>query len=77
MRHRKRRIIVDKPAVDVDRAPHGGHDFEQIDDHEDDSDYFYRCALCHGVVSGWEIEEGHWPARIGRFCFGALMGVRS
>jgi hypothetical protein len=74
MRHRKRHP-VNHPTVDVDRAPHGGHDLEQIDDHDDDSDYWYRCTLCHGVVSGWEIEEGHWPARLGRYCAGILVGL--
>ena len=74
MRHRKRKVIVDTPTVDLDRLPHGGHDFEQMEDHEDDSDFTYVCTLCHCVVSGWELDEGLWPGRVGRYCMAVLMG---
>jgi hypothetical protein len=75
MRHRKRKLVPNRPSVDIDRSPHGGHDFDQIDDHEDDDDYTYRCAGCGCVVSGWELDEGHWPARAGRCCMKLLMGA--
>ncbi len=76
MRHRRRRFIAEHPSVDLDREPYGGHNFDQIEDHEDEADYFYRCSLCGGVVSGWEIEQGVWPARVGRSCPEVLMGAK-
>jgi hypothetical protein len=69
----RRRYLFDHPTIDLDREPNGGHDFTQLDDHEDDADYLYRCNHCHGVVSGWEIDDGVWPGRIGRYCVGLLM----
>ena len=76
MRHRKRRLIVDKPGVDLERHIHGGHDFTQLPDHEDE-DYTYVCELCGCKVSGWELDNAVWPARVGRFCMAILMGVKS
>lgn len=72
MRHRRRDYTAPVP-VHIDSLPHGGHDLEQIPDNEDDADYTYVCARCHCVVSGWELDEGVWPARIGRYCTALLL----
>lgn len=77
MRRRRRKLIVDKPGVDLDALPHGGHDFDQLPDHEDEADYHYVCSLCGCVVSGWELDEGVWPARAGRYCMAVLAEVGS
>ena len=69
----RRRTTFNHPTRDLDREPHGGHDFNQLHDHEDDADFVYQCSHCHGVVSGWELDEGTWPARCGRYCVGLLM----
>jgi hypothetical protein len=71
---RRRRILFNHPSIDLDRDVFGGHDFNQLpDDGDDADDYLYECAHCHCRVHGFEIEEGLWPARVGRYCMGLLM----
>ena len=48
----------------------GGHDFEQLPEHEDDCDYQYFCVNCGAVVSGWEIEDDMWAGPAGLHCTG-------
>lgn len=69
MRHRRIRRKPPKPDYSI----LGGHDFDQVCDHEDDADYIYRCTRCHAVVNGWEIDEGVWHLRAGRYCPAQLM----
>lgn len=70
----RRKIMLNHPTLDLDRHPYGGHDWEQLpDDGDDGDDYLYECAHCHCWVYGFEIDEGHWPARVGRYCVGLLM----
>lgn len=42
----------------------GGHEFPLTDDYED----WTVCLNCFGDVSMFELEEGLWPARLGRYC---------
>lgn len=55
---------------------YGGHDFDEIDDADpvfDDTEYWYRCSRCGGIVSGYAIEEGLWPAVVGLHCPTAVL----
>lgn len=72
MRGRRRKATM---SIDLDALILGGHNFEQQPDHEDDADYTYTCTHCHGTVSGWAIDEGLWPAVVGRYCGALLLGV--
>ena len=52
--------------------PFGGHVFDDSDDLE-----YTVCANCYGRVSFWEINEGLWPARLGRYCPAILLQAPS
>lgn len=70
----KRRRDRQRVPVDmIDTMPFGGHDLEQIPDHEDESDYFYRCTGCHGVVAGVVLEDDMWQLVVGAWCPALLM----
>lgn len=50
---------------------YGGHVFSNP---SDDTEWL-RCRNCHARVTTWELSEGLWPARIGRYCPEVLLLV--
>ena len=54
---------------DILAGEFGGHQFRSTSQSILPENHRWpECIHCHGRVSWWEIGEGLWPARLGRWC---------